>query len=473
MTVRVRFAPSPTGELHLGGARTALVNALFARKERGRFVLRIEDTDQDRNVAGAEQRLEDDLRWLGIRPDESPAAGGPYAPYRQSERLPSQYAAFDKLRAAGRVYACFCPPGEAATAGCPARCSELPADEVERRVSAGARPAWRFTLTEDERAIDDALRGRVDFAGAPAPDPVIMRADGRPTFLFAGAIDDADQEITHVIRGEDHLPNAWKQAQMLRAAGRAVPLYAHLPLILGPDRTPLSKRHGHTSIGTVRGAGYPAEAIVMALAHLGMTPPDVTPGTDPWEPLVAHFALERVSAAASVYDQDRLEFLSAAWLRALSPAELALRTLGRTDREALLGARPDPGWWPEALALFAESHATLAGAIEHATAFLQWEGGWSEDGPPPDVLASWRGRWPQEGMTGADQFTEIGKLVGRESGTRGAALFHPLRVALTGSGAGPALSRLAPLFDRAAHEGGALREIVSCVTRIDRARGVR
>ena len=474
MSVRVRFAPSPTGELHLGGARTALVNALFARKERGAFVLRIEDTDLDRNVAGAEERLESDLRWLGIVPDESPRAGGPFAPYHQSERLPRHIEAFERLKADGRVYACFCPPGANATQGCPGRCAALPADDARRRITAGEPAAWRFPLSEEDRRIEDAVHGAVDFSGAPAPDPVIVRADGRPTFLFAGAVDDADQGITHVIRGEDHLPNAWKQAQMLRALGRPVPRYAHLPLILGADRSPLSKRHGHTSVGAVRDAGYPPEAIVMALAHLGMTAPAVAPGSDPWPALIEAFDLRRLNHAASVHDQDRLDHLAAAWLRALPPAETARRARHRGDRDALVASPDaDPSWWPEFLALFAESSSTLGAAIVAAGPFLSWPGGWTEDGPAPDVLTVWRALWPADGLGDADAFGELSRAATREPGAKRAALFHPLRVALTGRGEGPALARLAPLIDRAAREGGARHEVVPCVTRIDRALGVR
>lgn len=474
MPVRVRFAPSPTGELHLGGARTALVNALFARRQGGVFILRIEDTDDDRNVEGAELRLEDDLRWLGIVPDESPRAGGPVPPYRQSERLPQQLAAFEAARAAGRVYPCFCAPGQQATHRCPSLCAELPAAEAAQRIARGAEHAWRFLLHETDRAVDDLLHGPVDFAGAPAPDPVIRRADGRLTFLFASVVDDSDQGVTHVIRGEDHLPNAWKQAQMLRALGREVPRYGHLPLILGPDRTPLSKRHGHSSIGAVREAGYPAEAVIMALAHLGTTPPEVAPGTDPWPALVASFDLGAVSRAAAVHDQGRLDFLSAAWLRALPPAELAARAAGRSDRRALVPG-PDPSWWPELLQLACESQPTLADAIALAAAMLAWTGGWPAEAGHDDpgagaVLAAWEALWPVEGLAGPTAFNDLSRAVTAQTGAKRAALFHPLRLALTGRGEGPALSRLGPFIDAAAREGGAAHEVVPCQKRIARAR---
>jgi len=472
MTVRVRFAPSPTGELHLGGARTALVNALFARKTGGVFVLRIEDTDLERNVPGAEDRLEADLAWLGIVPDESPRLGGPFPPYRQSERTERQMAAFEQAKAAGRVYPCFCPAGAQAEHGCPGGCGELGEAEAARRIAAGERPAWRFRLLDDDRAVDDLLHGHVDFAGAPAPDPVVLRPDGRFNFLFASVVDDSDQKITHVVRGDDHLPNAWKQAQMLKALGREVPRYAHLPLILGADRTPLSKRHGHSSVGAVRDAGYPPEAIVLALAHLGATPPEVEPGTDPWPRLVASFELERLNTSAAVHDQPRLEHLSAAWLRALPADELARRARGRADRDAFLAAPDaDPEWWPELLALCCLSQTTIAAAIELAARLAGWPGGWpeGEEGPAPAVLDAWLAAWPEAGL-GPDQINEIARKVTAETGAKRAALYHPLRLALTGSGDGPALAKLAPLFDRAASAGGARAAVASCRERLARAR---
>ncbi len=467
---RVRFAPSPTGELHLGGARTALINALFARAQGGAFVLRIEDTDLERNVPGAEERLQADLEWLGIVADESPSHGGPCAPYRQSERLAQHVAAFERLEESGRAYPCFCPPDAKATRGCPGGCFERP--RPERSAPAAGAPAWRFRLSDDSRVVDDLLRGEVSFVGAPAPDPVIVRADGRPTFLFASVIDDADQGITHVIRGEDHLPNAWKQVQMLEALGRAAPRYGHLPLILGIDRTPLSKRHGRTTVGDLREAGYVPEAVVLALAHLGMTAPVVTPGADPWPALVRDFSFDRLNKSPAVYDQARMDFLSAAWIRALPAMELARRGAGQEERARIFAEGPDPEWWPEWLALVAESRVTLGAALVAADELLRWPGGYPEGEAPP-VLDAWREMWPPDGLRDADHFAELSRAVSAQTGALRAALLHPLRVALTGSGQGPALKRLAPLIDRAARVGGARFEVSSCVARIARARAAR
>lgn len=439
--VRVRFAPSPTGTLHLGGARTALVNYLFARAHSGAFVLRIEDTDRSRNIAEAEAALEFDLSWLGIVPDESPQRPGAYGPYRQSERADAHTAAFERLLTAGKVYAAQ--------------------DDDE---TSGI--AYRFRLDPGARRIVDLLHGEVDFAGAPAPDPVVRRSDGSATFLFANAVDDAEQAITHVIRGDDHLPNAWKQAQIHRALGYEPPHWAHLPLILGADHKPLSKRHGPASVGSLRDLGYPAEAVVLALAHLGMTPPEIAPGAEIWGPLVAAFRLEALSTAAAIHDQGRLDHLSAAWLRALSALELAERVRDRADRHTLIETTEDPDWWPPLLALMASSFTTLEQAISSADRMLQFGGAAVAEGRA--VLAAFRENWPVNGLADESAFKALTDEVGRLTQTKGKALFHPLRLALTGVEQGPALARLAPLIDRAARDGG-MRDhrVRSCRERID------
>lgn len=463
MSIRVRFAPSPTGELHLGGARTALVNALFARAQGGRFVLRIEDTDLERNLESAVASLERDLDWLGIVPDESPHKAGEYGPYRQSQRSNSYRVAFETLRAADRIYPCFCASGAAGERRCPGGCASYSPADRAARLASGALHAFRFLLDE-QRGIDDLLHGPVDFTGAPAPDPVVMRADASATFLFANAIDDAEMAISHVIRGDDHLPNAWKQAQILRALGADPPRFAHLPLIHGPDHKPLSKRHGPASVGALRSLGYPAEAVVIALAHLGAQPPEIVAGADPWPPLSAWFRLESLSTAAAIHDQGRLDHFSSMWLRALGPSRVAARARDREDRRELIGDRQDPLWWPALIQLTCESQVTLGAAIALARAMLSFGGG--PAGESIKVLEHWRHYWPTEGLQ-EEQFKALSASVQQASATKGSTLFHPLRVALTGRDDGPALSRLAPLIDQAAREGGALFTVRSCVERID------
>ncbi len=463
MSVRVRFAPSPTGELHLGGARTALVNALFARAQGGRFVLRIEDTDLGRNIEGAERSLEHDLDWLGIVPDESPHKAGDYGPYRQSQRGRSYRNAFERLRSSGRIYPCFCASGAAGERRCPGNCASYAPEDRAARLAAGAAHAFRFLL-DDQRGIDDLLHGAVDFTGAPAPDPVVMRADATATFLFANAVDDAEMAISHVIRGDDHLPNAWKQVQILHALDATPPRFAHLPLIHGPDHKPLSKRHGPASVGALRALGYPSEAVVIALAHLGAQPPEIAAGDDPWPALGAWFRLEALSTAAAIHDQGRLDHLSALWLRAIGPSRVAELVHDRADRHELFGGGRDPNWWPALIQLACESQVTFGAAVALARAMLEYSGAPAVEGL--DVLKHWRQQWPATGVH-EDQFKTLGASVQQASASKGRTLFHPLRVALTGRDDGPALSRLAPLIDQAAREGGALFMVKSCVERID------
>ncbi|RMG49174.1 MAG: glutamate--tRNA ligase [Acidobacteria bacterium] len=467
---RVRFAPAPTGRLHLGGARTALVNALFARARGGTLVLRIEDTDPERNLPGADEAIEEDLLWLGIVPDEGPTEGGAFGPYRQSERGPVYGGAFEALRAAGRLYPCWCGPEARAESGCPGGCGGLAEGERERRLAREpAVPAWRFRLGE-QREVADLLRGRVSFRGAPAPDPVVLRPGGRPTFLFACAVDDAEMKITHVIRGEDHLPNAWKQEQIQRALGREPPQWLHLPLVLGPDGAPLSKRHGSTAIGDLRDRGVPWEAVVMALAHLGWTPPRVEPGRDPWPELAARFRPERLSRSQPVYDEGRLLHLSGRWLRALPPEELARRSAELAGFRDRFGGSVPP-WWGELLAVCVLSRATLGEAAALAWEILEAEPRRADGGG--EILDAWLRHWPESGLPGAEDFKRLSARVAEEAGAAGRALFHPLRLALTGREAGPALAVLAPLLDRAAQDPPRGRRVRSCRERIAAALGAR
>src|SRR6187551_1286290 len=282
--IRVRFAPSPTGQLHVGNARTALFNWLLAHGKDGTFVLRIEDTDAERSTRESEAGILEDLRWLGLDWDEGPDVGGPHGPYRQSERLHLYASYANELLASSHAYYCFCTAEKLdadrqadLAAGRPPKyhgtCRSLPQADTEARMERGERPVIRFRVPESEEIrFQDLVRGEVVFSTEVIGDFVIVRSDGRPQYNFAVVVDDALMEVTHVIRGEDHISNTPRQILLYRALGFAPAEFAHLSLVLGPDHTPLSKRHGATSVAEFRARGYLPEALVNYLALIGWSP---------------------------------------------------------------------------------------------------------------------------------------------------------------------------------------------------------
>ena len=341
MTVmRVRFAPSPTGQLHVGNARTALFNWLLARGSGGTFVLRIEDTDVERSTRESEAAILRDLRWLGLDWDEGPDAGGPCGPYRQSERLHLFTSYAQELLTAGAAYYCFCSVAQlevdrqaAVTAGRPSMypgtCRSLSLDQANTRMAAGERPAIRFRVPDHRDVVfTDLVRGDVRFAGDVIGDPVIVRADGHPAYNFAVVVDDALMEITHVIRGEDHISNTPRQLLLYEAMGFTPPAFAHLALVMGPDHSPLSKRHGATSVAEFRTKGYLPEALVNYLALIGWSPRHGTASSDADEllsidELARRFSLEGVGHSAGVFDEEKLAWVNRHYLKAADAARIA------------------------------------------------------------------------------------------------------------------------------------------------------
>ena len=280
---RVRFAPSPTGYLHVGGARTALFNWLFARRHGGAFVLRIEDTDVERSSADMVTGILDGLRWLGLDWDEGPVVGGPHAPYFQSERLQGYRAAAERLVASGRAYRCYCTPeeikakreaGEKASGGWiyDRTCAALSSDEIAARERDKRPHAVRFRVPSGHVRVDDLVHGPIDFDAALIEDFIILRSDGHPTYHLSVVSDDIAMGMTHVVRGDDHISNTPKQMLLYEALGAPVPKFAHVPLILGTDKKRLSKRHGATSVMEYETLGYLPEAMFNFLSLLGWSP---------------------------------------------------------------------------------------------------------------------------------------------------------------------------------------------------------
>lgn len=336
MTIRTRFAPSPTGALHIGGARTALFNYLFAKKNGGQFVLRIEDTDVARSKREYEASINEGLRWLGLTWDEGADVGGEHGPYRQSERLDLYEKHFETLRAANTVYPCYCTPDElkAERAGQEARgeppvysgkCRDLTEDERNARSAEGRKPVYRFRTAPRDVTFDDLVRGQVVFTSASFGDFSVAKGPREPLYNFAVVIDDATMGITHVIRGEEHLSNTPKQILILEALGFSLPQYAHVPLLLGENKKKLSKRDADTALLDYRDHGYLPEALLTFLALLGWNPKDEREVFTLPE-LVAAFGIEGVQKSGAVFDLKKLDSINARMLRAMAPEELVRRT---------------------------------------------------------------------------------------------------------------------------------------------------
>jgi glutamyl-tRNA synthetase len=369
MSVRCRFAPAPSGSIHVGNARSALFSWLFARHQHGTFVLRVEDTDASRVTEEAYQGVVEDLRWLGLAWDEGPDVDGPHGPYRQSERLDIYREMTDRLLAGGHAYRCWCTAEEldelrkAALArgeppGYDGRCRERPAAEIAAFEAEGRPFAIRFLMPERGWAVDDLVKGEVRWGSNDLRDFVIVRSDGSPVFLLAVAVDDLLMEITHVIRGDDLLASAPRNAAVIEALGGTPPAYAHLPQVLGPDSKPLSKRHGDTSVAAFRERGFLPEAMVNYLALLGWAKDDHTTFLTRDE-LVEAFDLSHVSHNPAVFDVQKLEWMNNHSIQQLDEEELAARCVRFLTEE---GLSLDPDLLRRAMPIVRERMKTLAEA---------------------------------------------------------------------------------------------------------------
>jgi glutamyl-tRNA synthetase len=330
---RVRFAPSPTGYLHVGGARTALFNWLYARRHGGTFILRIEDTDAERSSWEMVAGILDGMRWLGLDWDEGPEVGGPHGPYFQSERLDRYRAMAERLVAEGHAYYCFCSAErlreerEKAEARGEAwqydrACLALTPGRIAELEATGAPRAIRFKVPEGRTSFDDAVHGRIEFDHANIEDFVVLRSDGYPTYHLSVVVDDVDMQITDVVRGDDHISNTPKHVLLFGAFGSPTPRFAHVPLILGADKKRLSKRHGATSVMEYKRLGYLPEAMVNFLALLGWSPGDDRELMTRDE-LVASFSLEGISGGNAVFNTEKLDWMNGQYIAKLPAAEIA------------------------------------------------------------------------------------------------------------------------------------------------------
>jgi len=466
--VRVRFAPSPTGPLHLGGARTALANWLFARKHGGTFLLRIEDTDPDRSSPEWEKRILQDLSWLGLDPDEGPDQGGPYGPYRQSERLSLYRSYAERLLKEGKAYRCFCTPEELEQerearrkAGkaprYSGRCRTLSSEQVRVYLAEGRAYTLRFRVeTGDPIVFRDLIHGEVRFEREELSDFIIVKGDGWPTYLFAGVVDDHLMEISHVIRGEDHLPNTPRQLLLYQALGFETPTFAHLPLLLGLDRTPLSKRHGATAIAEFREAGYLPEALVNYLALLGWSPED---GGEVLlrEDLIERFDLARVGRAAVIFDRKKLDWLNGQHIRRADLKRLVELAVPYLREAGLFGEFPEPGYLARVIEAVRDGLSTLSELPEVAQIFFRFDPPAARSllsglpSPVPrlrGILDALREELLNREALAPENYPALVKALERKTGLKGKALFRPLRAALTGKMSGPELSVLIPTLGK-------------------------
>jgi len=378
---RVRFAPSPTGYLHVGGARTALFNWLYARRHGGTFILRIEDTDVERSSADMVAGILDGLRWLGLDWNEGPEVGGPFGPYSQSARFDRHRALARTLLAEGKAYSCYCTPErlqqerERAEAGGGAwmydrRCLSLTAAQIAELEAAGAPRAIRFRVPPGETTFTDLVHGAIRFDHANIEDFVILRSDGHPIYHLSVVADDLDMAITHVVRGDDHISNTPKHVLLFTALGAAVPAFAHVPLILGTDKKRLSKRHGATSVMEYQRLGYLPEAMVNFLALLGWSP-----GTDQElfsvAELVAAFDLSGISGGNAVFNPEKLDWMNAQYLARLPLKDLIERITPELASAGLwrseLGAAP---WFARAVSLIVPRAKRLGDFVSQLEPFL-------------------------------------------------------------------------------------------------------
>jgi glutamyl-tRNA synthetase/nondiscriminating glutamyl-tRNA synthetase len=492
MKTRVRFAPSPTGLLHVGNARTALYNWLFARRTGGDFLLRIEDTDLERSETRFETQLMEDLRWLGLNWDEGPGdpgqpGKGAHGPYRQSERLDLYAAHTEQLLAEGKAYRCFCAPEEleaerklAAAEHRPqiysGRCRSLPASTIAESIAAGKPFAVRLRIEDHPLRFHDLVRGPVEFAADTVSDPVLVRSasggaggvsGGIPVYNYVVTIDDALMQITHVIRGDDHISNTPKQVAIYQAFGWPVPEFAHLSTILGADRERLSKRHGATSIATFRAMGYLPEALVNYLALLGWGAEDGKTETFTLDELTRAFSLERVTPSPAIFDFDKLNWLNRHSLKSADPERIAALAWPHfADRLPPHDTSSEPlkAWFGRLLTLFVPSvdhldqlpaKAAFVFGFDPAAARADAENAavLAADSARI-VLAELAGRIrAHSGPVTPEAFKAWMNEIKAATGVKGKELFHPVRIALTGAHSGPEFDKTLPLIEDGAALG--------------------
>lgn len=455
---RVRFAPSPTGELHVGNARTAMFNWMFARHHGGSLILRIEDTDESRSAITYQVNLLADLTWLGLDWDEGPQKEGAYGPYRQSERLDIYARHLKKLVDTGLVYPCYCTEEELEeerqalilSRRMPrymGRCSKLTPQEIKQKEAAGRKPSFRFKVPDVTIEFTDLIRGAMKFEGAAMGDFIIVRSNGMPAYNFAVVIDDHLMGITHVIRGEDHLSNTALQIMLYRAFGFKPPDFAHHSLILGKDRAKLSKRHGSVSVGEFRKQGILPAALMNYLGLLGSS---FTEGREVLTraEMIDAFSLERASKSGAVFDEEKLHWLNAIYIRRCTTDELFEKLKPFLAQAGYAIDKIDRAWFHQIIDLIKNDLTTLADIGGNIDLFFADK--YALTSEAQQILGKESAlkvvRAFAEGLTSnaapQELYPAAIKYAKEKTGAKGKDLFMPIRAALTGKVRGPELDKV-------------------------------
>ena len=475
---RVRFAPSPTGELHVGNARTALFNWMFARHHGGSLVLRIEDTDESRSAISYQINLSDDLKWLGLDWDEGPQIGSNddagkdsrlkaagYGPYRQSERLNIYKDHLKKLVDADMVYPCYCTEEELEeerqnlilSKRMPrymGKCRNLTQDQRKQKENEGRKPSFRFKVQPQTIEFEDLIRGSMKFEAEAMGDFIIVRSNGMPAYNFAVVIDDHLMNITHVIRGEDHLSNTGLQIMLYKAFEFEPPVFAHHSLILGKDRAKLSKRHGSVSIGEFRRQGIMPEAMINYLGLLGSSFTDKREVLSR-EEMIADFTLERASKSGAVFDEEKLHWLNAIYIRNCETGDLIRRLEPFLEKSGFKSEIIHSEWFHKIIDLVKDELITLADIESHISIFF--DAGYKITDEAEEILKkdtaqkvvkSFAGYLDECDAGPENLYSAAMKHVREKTGAKGRELFMPVRAALTGVVHGPELDKVFAILGR-------------------------
>lgn len=466
--MRLRFAPSPTGYVHVGNARTALFNYLHAKKHGGKLILRIEDTDIERSKKEYEEILINDFKWLGIEWDEGPDTGGGFGPYRQSERLDLYREIAHKLLDEGKAYYCFCTPEEleqerkeALSKGLPpkysGKCRNIPPEVAKKRVESGEKAVIRFKMPQDKDfSYNDVIRGKISFDLSLFGDFVILRSNGLPAYNFAVVVDDHYMKVDLVIRGEDHISNTPKQIKIYEALGWTPPEFGHLSMVLGPDGSPLSKRHGATSLNQFKSMGYLPEALLNYLAMLGWAPPEDNEILSK-EELIKFFDVRKVSKSGAIFDYSKLNWVNRKHIAALNSIEIIKRAEEFLVKEGYINSLKELDemslkWLSDAIDGIKTNIVTLVDVPEELKIFFEYS-------HSKEAFEELKEEGGEEVLNFVKEFfkgkghidiKDIYSLIGeaKKKGLKGKALFHPMRIIFTGKSSGIELDKFLEIMTK-------------------------